>query len=1626
MEKERLDFNANATPQYLINQQNVLPVKHDSSGIDSNFSTTSQQALLILKGRPIINLLNYIPNLPEPTVPYSGDGPDAPGGGSTGGTGVTDGAGSTGGATDVEEKAIDAAEDILNEAQELEDALQEGDWVITDPATGYEYIDPQFYVEYQKLMSLLNLLQIIGMIIDAVQGLKKNIIESFSGRGGSGDDASASEILSMARETGLVRGQSQLLEMTEEVNIWNQELFTRKKTDALESGSAGWYDYFSEIVTFGGSDSVSRREDAEGADAVYAVTEEYENFQKGVEAKYEGVLSNSGLFQDGLSDIGDAFDTLTWGNLAVDIDGGQADVDRDKLLAAQMFISGRENYRRLIVMIESAIQDLKSLVIEGTTGLKVSTSAKRVLAGVLEGLEKFEQMIFRAVTSQIQMAMAAQNQRVDAYNDKEMRWDRYYSSAGGAPFGFTTWGALFSGDWDAFAASLLPLGGSTPLVGGLTKNISDWIFLEAYNARIDDATNPSQLDMNRVYTILADLFGTSVEQIREQLNSKDKNAQKLNELEQREWEILGRLSEANVVYTADDGTKGIYESRVNALRERLTGLQNTERLIVMLVDAIARLNRIVVKLTTDLGDIESGKEAREALNVNFESRQLAFDLKFAGIKNKVEAQNKELEEKKQLEKARVAAAGSLVGVAAAVVILAVGVAGMVVTGPFSLIAAIGAVAALGQLGAAIGSIVWNALNPIDDKIYDKTDFYDQLEDQIEDRYNDQIDRLNENSHINAEESSDPLSAGNQWAKDTRLFISVRDQLTKVYIYEQIMLMYVKALADLKSSASLTGISGDFADARSASSSRYQQKSKALELKNDMVEDIISRRNLAVDQKTELNWAILNAVISAVQIICSGVTAGLASAAEEMVAGAAKEAAIASVETAKDVSFGVQLGASAVQIAKNVLDATSGYGELGEYQKIVAMIEAVVKGADYLDAGSRQILRGALAGVNEAEMLDSVGKGKVAVDASKYYQGMRAIQRMYNRIILMLRVAEAVAQVKARIVGAPTVSGASEAFSAAKDSHLKQIDLLYERVQTYVQRSNAMADAWRQLAVSVVMAAYKILMKVADKFDAIDNLKEKLHKALGTDKAKVQLVKSDAAARKVSQLVTGEKLPWDGSIGASDLVDLVIDFTLSPQFITLLTQAIYDAGKDGEHRSGRVVREEKTGKSIQALSSSGDEGADATGARLDQLKNKSYDSQLALAALGVEADKLGIDRELQRVMFDFLTETIDSSVKSIFDDKKKENLPVIKQGDEADKNQVAAPVGRAVLSRADSIVAADQVASISDPKLRTRELDKLKKQVTSGDPAVMSHALETLAQLSARRPQLISKSELEGLISNLGSKVLKDYADLARLNSAQKPAPKAGEVPAAKGKQPSKRGELIRLVHSRAIKMLDIANDPDPKRSVDDKRKAVADMFGELKVAIKKLIKQDATIVGIDTRKDPQKLADRLKAIDTASEEELAKWLEELQKDPSFTKSLTKVQSDFLKDSIKNLRDIQKPLEVAQLVEEVRASMRGGLDVTTAVASRKDLQNKPALQDLITRKIESQKHRAGGVVVDGADSPLVFARVAAVAQAGNGSQGGGSFTDDDPDQRQQKRGVAYDWQATQDRALAGTGVKGVIG
>ena len=593
-----------------------------------------------------------------------------------------------------------------------------------------------------------------------------------------------------------------------------------------------------------------------------------------------------------------------------------------------------------------------------------------------------------------------------------------------------------------------------------------------------------------------------------------------------------------------------------------------------------------------------------------------------------------------LKKARAAGIGSLIGAGIAVILIVAGA----FTG-IGLLGALALVAAMGQLGAAIGNLIYNLSNPVDDSINEATDFYgsaDKNEDEMDKKYNNAIDQLNENSHILADDSAATLASGDMWALDTAAFMAVRNQLTAIYITEQLLNMYVKGHQDISNAvvAGTTGIntSSDFWGVKKASQARFNTKIKAYDLKESMVKDIISRHNLATMQESEINWAIIQAAISVVSIALS------------VAGGATGEFAKQGLQACEWGAFAASTAGMVVSGVKNGLDAYSGYGELDEFERIQQMIDNLAENSFYSEGAD--LLRGAFQGIHEDNIMTDVGRGHMVANSSNYYTALRQIQQLYNKLVIMYRVQDAIARIKAKIAKAPAPYGVSETFEAAKSNYEKQLSLLQERVETYVERYNAKVEAEKQFIIGVVMIAVTVLLKVAEHKGWMKSLKKSLNEALGTKDTKyaTQLLDNDSKSRAVlSELLTGSKDAWDGTVGVSDLVNILIDLVINPYTIRLIVSKIYDKAKESDKKADKANTSDIDAKS---------------GKRLDQLENETYLNQMRLASMQEKFAKLGIELQNSLELFNFINSCIETTIKTTMDDSWNKVTNIHRRGKEA--------------------------------------------------------------------------------------------------------------------------------------------------------------------------------------------------------------------------------------------------------------------------------------------------------------------------------------------------------------------------
>lgn len=1220
-ETQRLDINPNAAPGYIPHEETIQP--EQLKNIKNDFSDAKNAALLKLRAMPGFET-------PKPVSPYYVQNPgedtetqetensegdyeqiyaplDA-----GNGDDVNDDQKVNGNNDDIAvetgQQALESAEVLLEEAESISNELKEGDWEIEDESTGYKYIDPEFYVLYEQLMSVLNVLQLLGVIIDSIYSMKTQMIKRLSPQSEKNNiDSNVSEVLGLARENGTLMGQSQLMEMSEDVYTWNQSLLqdkmnaAKKKAQSDARNSVG--NWFSEIGTSGTSDAFDRDSNAMYAEKAYYILSDYDAFNAKAQSHYERVLGKAKLYEDGLSEVGNIFGLLSKDNLVVDIDSQKVDIDRTKIMGYQMRVASLENGRRLASMYRAALSDLKSLVVEILTGENHTPKVKETLIQLLDTLEKFENMIFSSMAQQLQTTIYAHNTKIDAWFEAQRAQTLRHSSYGASWFG--------------------------PLCG-IVKNITDWGCLESLYSDIGtNSTSPKELDMNQLNSLIYQIYGDAGKQIQEDISRGAKYAAELRNYEKREWQIIGQLSNENVVYTGNDGYQGLNEAKVNALREQLMRIQNKERILITVVDGLYRLIKAILKIQLEIGEVDSEKGLSASFGLGIESRNLFFDMKLSGIKNKMEAFNSAKKIAQEREKMRAVGIGSIFGLAVAVILIVIAA----FTGGATVPLVIGLISGMSQLGAAIGNIIYNAMHPIDAKLHEQTAFYDSIQDS-QDRqdklFNEQIDRINENSHITSEDNKDPMSSGTMWAPDTALLMDVRNRLVRIYLSEQIATMYVKALCDMKSIvvSGTTGVwaGSDFDAVQDASSARFETKTKAFDLKEDMIKDIISRHNLEVQQDTDQNWAILQACISAVSVACAGAGA----------VGGLSEGLQAGVEW---TSFGAELASLGAQATQSYFEADAGYGELGDFKKIQDMIDLLMENSFFQQGNDT--LRQAFMAVGADSMLESVAGGKVVVDSTSYYQSLRQMQQLYNRVILTMKVSEAIARIKAKIARAPAPYGTSQAYEAAKANYTKQLDLLKDHVDAYAERYNQIVDSWRQFTVAVVMMAVTVLLKVMNETKADKKVKTWLHDKSYGDKASGAVADNPGKgfAKFMADFYTNSDSAWDGTLGTGDFAVFAYNMVMNPATFKFFTQMIFDEVYGGNRKADKVDA------SLATRSTSN--------STVDRLDRQAYQNQLRTAALQNNFSQMDIDWQLNNEFYQYMDTTMDTAAKSVVDDSFKD-------------------------------------------------------------------------------------------------------------------------------------------------------------------------------------------------------------------------------------------------------------------------------------------------------------------------------------------------------------------------------------
>ncbi|HVN67028.1 MAG TPA: hypothetical protein VMT55_01545, partial [Candidatus Sulfotelmatobacter sp.] len=390
------------------------------------------------------------------------------------------------------------------------------------------------------------------------------------------------------------------------------------------------------------------------------------------------------------------------------------------------------------------------------------------------------------------------------------------------------------------------------VTGPLLTPIANAI-VEQWYSSVDTNANFGQSDLSVDQARVLDQAASARRTVNDEILSQDeKEVRAMNDLDNQQWETIAKLDDKEMIKYGQDGFWNLNETAVNQLRDELTGLQNRQRLLVMLSRGRQALRRVIGRLTQGLALGDGLVDSSDLDNLE-EGRLLAFELKKTALNLKIEEHNKENTERLRLEKAWIMSIGPIAAVAAIAVtgglgVLSLPVFGLIMSGASAL--------------SALGNMIFHWTNPVDQSIAQSGDFYAQAlkkitrnnavnaADAIDKLYAEaraEVDSLGNNSHVDM--------GSDQWGLDATAFISANTQVTKLLILIKFITMLEQAKNDMKNIilAATTGVSAadelDFV--KSGLRALDADLRSALGLKAEAVKDVVGAHNRSVLADKEL-------------------------------------------------------------------------------------------------------------------------------------------------------------------------------------------------------------------------------------------------------------------------------------------------------------------------------------------------------------------------------------------------------------------------------------------------------------------------------------------------------------------------------------------------------------------------------------------------------------------------------------------------------------------------------------------------------------------------------------------------------------------------------------------------------
>jgi hypothetical protein len=882
------------------------------------------------------------------------------------------------------------------------------------------------------------------------------------------------------------------------------------------------------------------------------------------------------------------------------------DIHRDQVEAARMALTGFDNREKAYYIVKEAIAGVYAAVAEVQLAVDLNYGHASVFNRLLADLHSFELQLFSMLVNSMITEVNSRNQAIDSMYEAIKAQAMLDSANAGSING----GFLFA----------YPMMALTDYMTGL---MLDPFLSQTYT--------PSTLNMNNVYAILDDL-GIKYHSVIDNLLSDDPDQasiEAMERLEQQGWNVIGKQLNDNLIVTYADGYSYLSESGLAGVRQDLEGVHNRMRGVALIADGGRSIIKFLAKLLSQ-GQLDSTEDTFvQAAEETFKTQELGFELKLAGMQNKVDEANRQLAWKLELENMKYAAIGTLVGIAAAVITVVVSIATLGTLAPLVIV---GLFMAFTAIGKAAGDLLFNYNNPVDDHklpgedqfYFDPTSRKDPFS-SIESQQEDIVDSLNEGDHSDV--------GGDKWGTDAEALIGASENLNGLR-FVQLALQHLNQVeTDILSLflSQLTGINVKNSRQQLLQNSFSENNRTTLRLlnfKEDYIRDRIEVHNRKVNQDKAIDRGWTDFGFGCVELAAS-------------VAGPFMQAGSTAADVLKYTAAAVKLAHLATNLALAIEDANGGLGELNYADGIAEIINnfhASQKGR--FDAVLESRICDAMHEMGNG-LVEGIGDGYVAVNASAFYRLQTKISNLYNVYLAMAVVRQAQSRILARIGGIQlTGSPLSEAIYEKRDATMASLKQCHQRVQEYVNRVNELNDLTMKMYVSIGVSALSTFLIVDGLFGnkaltavfrGIKDVINKLSSSAGIDPSAEKTV---LESKTLSGLI-GES--WDGKLSMNDVAAVLTRFLVSSPLLTIIIEKAYQMAVDN--------RGEK-GKEVGVVPVTGQNSSDKFTATLARLEKQKAEMQDKLGQMQIRATQFQIRRATEQMFQQFLIESIRGAVNSL--------------------------------------------------------------------------------------------------------------------------------------------------------------------------------------------------------------------------------------------------------------------------------------------------------------------------------------------------------------------------------------------